>query len=68
MTSIGPGTTSLLACCYSFKKCRAYGLLAIVFGKGSSTPTLQALCITQQSNFWTTGDVMFITHQATVHG
>lgn len=53
---------------FSFKKCRAYGLLAIVFGKGSSTPTLQALCITQQSNFWTTGDVMFITHQATVHG
>lgn len=37
---------------FSFKKSRAFGLLATVIGKGSSTPALQGSYIILQSNFW----------------
>lgn len=53
MTFIKPGTASSLAFYYFFfkKNSRAFGLLASVVGKGSSTPTLQCSYITLRSNF-----------------
>lgn len=53
MTFIKPGTASVLAFYYFFfqKKSRAFGLLASVVGKGSSTPTLQGSYITLRSKF-----------------